>query len=176
MKSVYYFILFLGIMHFSFGQQSYLDSLRNQLNNATMEDTFRVKALSSMADYYGFIQFDSCLFYATQEADLSEKLNYDYGKFLSYKSKFFAFNCTGNYPMALEAALNFEKTYEQLKNDGRPDVGTPHYFVGVLYREMADYPAAILKLRQTIDLQMELKQAMPEVFFAYSQLGLYILV
>ena len=172
MKSVYYFILFLGIMHFSFGQQSYLDSLRNQLNNATMEDTFRVKALSSMADYYGFIQFDSCLFYATQEADLSEKLNYDYGKFLSYKSKFFAFNCTGNYPMALEAALNFEKTYEQLKNDGRPDVGTPHYFVGVLYREMADYPAAILKLRQTIDLQMELKQAMPEVFFAYSQLGL----
>jgi len=172
-RGLLYFLLLLS--QFSFCQQHYLDSLREQLNRATREDTFRVRALSSMADYYGFVQFDSCLFYATKEAELSEKLNYEYGKFLSYRSKFFAYNCTGNYPMALEAALNFERTYEILKNEGRPDVGAPHYFVGVLYLEMGDYPDAVMKLEQTIDLQRQLKQSMPEVFFAYSQLAVLYL-
>ena len=174
MKSVYCFVMFFGVLHFSFAQQHYLDSLKKQFDVAKNQDTIRVKALIAMADYYGFVQFDSCLFYATQAAELSDKLNYNYGEFLSYRSKFYAFNCTGNFPMALQAALNFEKTYEQLKEDGRPQ-GTPHYFVGVLYREMADYPAAILKLQQTINLQIQLKQPLNDVFFAYSQLGLLYL-
>ncbi|MGH2648917.1 MAG: hypothetical protein ACRDE8_15170, partial [Ginsengibacter sp.] len=172
MKSIYLFLLLLGTLHFSFAQQHYLDSLRKQLKEATKEDTFRVQALSSMADYYGFVQFDSCLFYATQAADLSEKLNYEHGKFLGYKSKFFAFNCNGNYPKALEQALNYDKAYEQLKEAGRREPGAPHYFVGVLYLEMNDYPAAIEKFRETLVLQRMERKSMTEIFFTYSQLAL----
>jgi hypothetical protein len=69
-------------------QQHYLDSLRNQLNEAKREDTSRVLALSSVADYYGFVQFDSSLFYATQILELSQKINYTYGKILGYRSTF----------------------------------------------------------------------------------------
>lgn len=52
-------------------QQSYLDSLKQQLSLAKNQDTTRVLALFSLADYYGFIQFDSCLFYAAQTSELS---------------------------------------------------------------------------------------------------------
>jgi two-component system, NtrC family, sensor kinase len=171
-------ILFLlsGTLHFAVAQQNhYLDSLRKILNNATREDTSRVIALSYMADYYGFVQFDSSLYYATKEAELSDKLNFVYGKFLSYRSKFFAFNVTGNFPMALQSALSFDKTYDQLRSAGRPAAGTPHYFVGLLNLEMGDYPAAISNLQKTITLQKEIRQPLSEVFFSYSQIALVYL-
>ena len=175
MKSLFFFLLLLGALNFSVAQQKYLDSLRKQLNYTTKEDTFRVKKLCSIADYYGFVQFDSCLFYATQAADLSEKLNYEYGRFLCYRSKFFAFNCTGNFPMALKQALSFDRSFEQLRNGGRVSIGTPHYFVGVLYNEMADYPAAIDIFHQTIKVNTEGGWPKTENFFTYSQLGLIYL-
>src|SRR5579862_1312647 len=49
-------------------QQPYLDSLKQRLNLAKNQDTARVLALFSLADYYGFIQEDSCLFYAAKIA------------------------------------------------------------------------------------------------------------
>jgi two-component system, NtrC family, sensor kinase len=166
MKSIYLFFLLSVTLHFSFAQQHYLDSLRKQLNNATKEDTFRVQALSAMADYYGFVQADSCFFYATQAANLSDKLNYELGKFNSYRSKFFAYNVTGNFPMALEQALKYERVFNHKGGGGN------HYFVGFLYLEMGDYPDAIAKLEQTISEQREAGAPMAGVFFAYAQLGI----
>jgi two-component system NtrC family sensor kinase len=168
-------ILFLlsGTLHFAVAQQNYiLDSLRKKLNNATREDTSRVQALNSLAQYYGFVQFDSAYFYATKGAQLSEKLNYEYGKLLSYQSRFFAFNVTGNFPMAMEQALNYENSFEQLRKKGRLPGGGAHYFVGFLYLEMGDYPAAIAKLQQCINEHKETKASMPDIFFCYSQLGI----
>ncbi|MEO9069750.1 MAG: ATP-binding protein [Ginsengibacter sp.] len=175
MKSIWLFFLLFGTLHVSFAQQHYLDSLRKQLNDTNKEDTFRVKALCLMADYFGFVQFDSCLFYATPAADLSEKLNYEYGRFLCSRSKFFAFNCKGNFPMALEQALNYDRAFEKLNKEGRRSVGTTHYFVGVLYSEMTDYPAAINMFRQTIETNDVNGWPMTENFFTYSQLALIYL-
>ena len=170
-QGLLYFLLLLT-SPFSFSQQHILDSLRVQLNNAVTEDTVRVQALSAMADYYGFVQFDSCLLYATQLTELSEKLNYEAGKNLGYRSKFFAFNVTGNFPMAMEQALNYEKTYEQLRKKGKITGGGSHYFLGFLYLEMGNYSAAKAKLWETINVQKESRSPMPDVFFAYSQLGI----
>jgi two-component system NtrC family sensor kinase len=175
-KHLKIFLLLMFSFRFAVGQQShYLDSLRMQLERATAEDSFRVRALGAMAEYYGFIQFDSSLFYANKEAELSDKLNYVFGKFLSYRSKFFAFNCTGNYPMALSSALNFEKTYEEIGDPRISTVNLPHYFVGLLNFEMGDYPEAIVKFHKMIDLQKEISQPAAETFMAYSQLALICL-
>src|SRR5580693_3501845 len=172
MKYLKIFFLLSGTLHFAIAQQDhYLDSLRWKLDKARNEDTSRVIALSAMAEYYGFVQFDSALFYATKEAELSDKLNFVYGKYLSYRSKFFAFNCTGNFPMALQAALNFEKTYQELKSSGRSPIGVPHYFVGLLNFEMGDYPEAIVKFHKMIDLQTATGEPMGEIFMGYSQLA-----
>jgi len=176
MKHLTIIVILWGTANLSFAQNhAYLDSLRTQLNKATKEDTNRILALSAMADYYGFIQFDSSLFYATQEAALADKLNFVYGKLLAYKSKFFAFNVTGNYPMALEAALSVDKTFEQLDIEGRRDVGVPHYFVGLLNLEMGDYPAAIANLQSTITRRKQTNRPLAEIFYSYSQLAIIYL-
>ena len=36
----------------------------------------------AVADYYRFIQFDSRIYYASQTTALSQKLNYEYSKYL----------------------------------------------------------------------------------------------
>src|SRR5664279_5680504 len=123
-------------------QKTLLDSLSRQLIEAPNEDTTRVLALSALADYYGFSQFDSSLYYANQASYLSQKLNYTYGLFRADRSIFFTLNCEGNYPSALEVALNIRELSEKLK-DEKPWVSAlSRYFIGLLYREMKDYPKA----------------------------------
>ena len=155
-------------------QQHYLDSLRSKLNEAEEEDTSRVLALIPLADYYGFVQFDSSLLYATQILEISQKINYAYGKWRGYRSTFFAFNVKGNYPRALEAALNLQKVAEQPK-DNRIWAAGAWYFIGLLNREMADYPNAIVQLHKAILSQQQAAQPPQEIFFAYSQLGILYL-
>jgi two-component system, NtrC family, sensor kinase len=151
--------------------QQYLDSLQKQLGNAK-EDTTKVLTLGSIADYYAFVQFDSSSFYARQTVDLSEKLNYPYGRYLAYLSLFHASNCKGDYPKALEADQNMLRIADQLKND-KPWV-LPVYFyqVGLLNREMGDSANAIILLHQAISLQEKVGEPMEEMFFAFSQLGI----
>jgi signal transduction histidine kinase len=168
------FILFLFFCSntFTSAQQStVLDSLQQKLSTAKSEDTSRVLVLSSLADYYGFIQFDSCLFYAAKTSELSKKLNYPIGRYLGYKSNFFAFNCQSNYPRALEAAFNIQKIAEQLRNDSPALVSLSHYFIGLLNREMGDFPEAIAQLHEAIRLQDEVGAPMSEMYYAFSQLG-----
>src|SRR6201995_991977 len=140
------FFLFFGFLIMSFAgaaqQKTYGDSLHFLLNQAKKEDSTRVLALCSLADYYGFIQSDSCFYYASQSASLSRKLKYTYGEYWSYLATFHGFNTQGNYPKALQAALNYFKTAEDLK-DGRPEVMSQAYYtMGLLNREMANYEEA----------------------------------
>jgi tetratricopeptide (TPR) repeat protein len=174
MRSVSCFFLVLGIFQFSFAQQRILDSLRIKLVDAKKEDTSRVLALSDLADYFGFVQADSCLSYATHAFELSKKIKYLPGEFRAYRSKFYAFNCLGNYPMALDAALNLQKVSDQYPPEARP-IGVlagPYYFTGLLYREMQDYPGASAQLHQAIGLFRENKQPLSECFYAFSHLGI----
>ena len=69
-----YLLLLLNATPDSAQQHSLLDSLRNNLEHSKAEDTSRVLALSGLAEYYGFVQFDSSLFYANQLSALSQKI------------------------------------------------------------------------------------------------------
>ena len=109
--------LFIAVIfaHLAVAQKSYLDSLDQNLKNSGKEDTSRVKALNSLADYYGFIQLDSCLYYAAKSSTLARKLNYAYGEYITYLSTFHGYNTQGNYPLALQLA-------ESEKNDEAKDM------------------------------------------------------
>jgi hypothetical protein len=172
MKSFFLFFLFFLIVTFASAQQTYLDSLKQELNHARNGDTNRVLALFNLADYYGFIQFDSCLFYAAQTSELSQQLNYTYGKVLGYWATFHGLNSQGNYAKALEIALKLGKTTEEIKNERPWIIPQAHYFLGFLNLEMSEYPEAKMQFYKSIELQKKLGEPpTEEIFASYSQLG-----
>src|SRR5277367_5640093 len=119
MKKFCFLLFVLFNLSVTTAQQSHLDSLKQQLNLAKDQDTSRVLALFYLADYYGFIQFDSCLFYAAQTTELSQKLNYPFGKFLGYWSTFHGLNSQGNYGKAFETVINMENAADEIKKENR---------------------------------------------------------
>src|SRR5664279_3189735 len=117
MKSLFSIFLILFMSSSAKAQQTYLDALQNQLKQSDKETNSRVLALGELADYYGFIQFDSCLFYAAQTLALAKKLHFLYGINEGYFSTFHGLNCQGNYPEALQALINLEHIDEKLIKD-----------------------------------------------------------
>ena len=168
------FALFLVLFNTSVvtAQQTYLDSLKHQLSLNEKPDTSRVLALFSLADYYGFLQFDSCLFYAAQTTGLSQKLNYPFGKFLGYWSTFHGLNSQGNYSMALEVALKMEKAGEEIKKDSPWVMPQVYYFLGLLDREMSQYSESKIQFQKSIALQQSIGEPIEDAFASFSQLGI----
>jgi two-component system NtrC family sensor kinase len=169
-KSIFLLLLSISICLSAPAQIRYLDSLEWQLKNAGNEDTFRVWALSKIADYYGFVQADSGLLYATQVLRLSDKLKFPFGRYLGYRSMFFAFNCQGNYPKALEAALNIKKIIEDSKV-ARARVTVPYYFLGLLNLEMRDFPKARELFYMAMFSQQQVGLRQQEIYFVFSQMA-----
>jgi two-component system, NtrC family, sensor kinase len=172
MKKILILFLVLFIVSVVTAQQTYLDSLKHQLSLYEKPDTSRVLALFSLADYYGFIQFDSCLFYAAQTSELSQKLNYPFGKFLGYWSTFHGLNSQGNYAKALEVAITMEKAADEIKKERPWIMPQVYYFLGLLDREMLHYPEAKMQFQRAIAWQKNTGELMPEVFACFSQLGI----
>ncbi len=168
------FLIFVLFLTASLGsaQTSYFDSLKQNLNQANKEDTNRVIALFYVADYYGFIQFDSCFFYAAKTLALSKKLGYKYGDYLGYTATFHAFNSQGNYPMALKIALQCLNTTEALKTTRPEAFSQAHYFMGLLNREMQNYEDAKIQFLESINWQKQTGQPMENLFASFSQLGI----
>ena len=155
-------------------QNSVLDSLRIELNHSEPESIQRATALGNLADFYAFLQFDSSIYYSSKTFELSGKLNFLYGKYLGYMSDFHRMNCQGNFPKALDAALNLQRIAEQLKKDS-PWVGPyASYFPGVLYRAMEDWPNAIDKFKEAIELQKKIGP-IADTYADYSLLALIML-
>jgi len=166
------FLIMLCSAKIADSQNHYLDSLQEKLRHTPQEDTSRVLAMYALSDYYGFIQFDSCLNYADMTLALSEKLNYDYGNFLGYMATFHGLNSQGNYARALEAALNMQKIAEKLK-DRRPWLQSyAYYFLGLLNRETSNYAQAKFLFQKRIENQKILNEPLEDIFPACSQLGI----
>ena len=169
----HFFILFLIVLltSFSFGQQPYVDSLNQQLNNSK-DDTSRVLTLNALAVYYAFNHFDTATLYAQQMIDLSKKVNYSFGHHLGLRSLFYAYNAQGNYAKALAVTLENAKIAETFKKE-RPYyyAGIP-YFFGVLNREMENYPIAITHFEKAIRMNAEAALREEDIFPAFCQLAL----
>jgi two-component system NtrC family sensor kinase len=172
MKQLFLLITFFLLSNMAFAQVTFFDSLKQNLIRSNKEDTNRVIALFAVADYYGFIQFDSCLYYAAETASLSRKLGFKYGDYLGNRATFHGYNSKGNYPMALKEALECLNTGEALKTTN-PDVLTQaHYFMGLLNREMQNLDDAKIQFLESVKWQKQNGLPMEEVFASYSQLGI----
>jgi len=171
------FILILYVSTYSaIAQQSHLDSLKEQVSHAVREDSSRVLALASLADYYGFLQFDSCLFYAHQALDLSEKLDYSYGQYYSNVAIFHGLNSQGNYASAFQTAINIRQIADQLKEDIPWVASASHYFTGLVYREMSNYAEAKTEFLTSIALQKAADDPIENIFASFAQLGILYMI
>ena len=155
----------------AFTQVPNVDTLR-QIANNQREDTSKVLALSTLADYYGFNQFDSSIFYAQKTIDLARKINYPYGSFLGLRGLFFAYNCQGNYSRALEVTLQNFKITEKIKDERPFPWAIVHYLLGVLNREMENFPVAISQFQQAIQISEKAEGPNGDVFPEYAQMAL----
>ncbi|HVZ55675.1 MAG TPA: ATP-binding protein [Chitinophagaceae bacterium] len=166
-----FLILLLASCPDSRAQSAYLDSLRGALGQAR-DDSTRILVLGSLVDYYGFNQFDSSLKYSDSIFNLSQRVHNPYGAYLGSLGMFHALNCQGNYPQALEACFRMEESAEKLKTT-RPWLSAlPHYFMGVLYREMSDFPHALAQFRLAVALQDAGHGDPTDMFGAYSHSAL----
>ncbi|MDP9230999.1 MAG: ATP-binding protein [Bacteroidota bacterium] len=156
---------------FASAQQHYVDSLHHQVNNAK-DDTTKVLALFGLAEYYGFNQFDSSFFYARQTIELSEKLKYPYGGSLGLRGLFYAYNCQGNYPKALEVTLQNFKIAEKIKKERPLNFWVVIYMIGVLNREMENFPTAINQFYEAIRVNKEAGLPESNVWPAYIHMAL----
>ena len=174
MKSLFSILLILFISGSAKAQQSFLDTLQSQLKQSDKETISRVKALGELADYYGFIQFDSCLFYAAQTLALAKKLHFLYGMNLGYFSTFHGLNCQGNYAEALQAVINLQHIDEQLIKDSPWVESRTLYLRGVVLSEMGEDSNAIDQFRRSIRL-MDRVGTIYDMYFGYSQIGMIFL-
>ena len=153
--------------------QHYFDSLQQEYAKVKdRDDTSKVLAMAPIAVYYEYTQVDSAMAYARRMLDLSEKLNFELGKILGLRSIFFAINLRGNYPKALEVALQNLKTAEQFKTYRLASMALAHHDIGLVTREMEDFQTSINELRQAIKLQQESGIWAGDLFGAYTQLGI----
>jgi tetratricopeptide (TPR) repeat protein len=171
MKYISLILLMAFSCSFSSAQKYYVDSLHHQLNNSK-EDTTRVLLLSELGNYYGFNQFDSAIFYGQKAIDLSNKLNYPYGHYRGLKCLFFAYNTQGNYPKALEITLQNVKVGEKIRQEKPEAYIASIYCLGVLNRQMNNFPIAIEQLQSVIKLYKDAELPHADMFPAYSQLAL----
>jgi len=176
MKKQFFIYILLSCCIFCNGQSHYLDSLKDKLQNTTREDSTRVLALFAVADYYGFQEFDSCLFYAQKTLELSDKIKYPYGTYLGYIATFHALNAQANYAQALQAAISFQYAAQKIETEKPWAMSQAYYFFGLLNREMANYEEAKKQFQTSIEWQQKIHGPIEEMFASFSQLGIVYLL
>jgi two-component system, NtrC family, sensor kinase len=148
-------IILTGIFFFYTGmlnaKQPYLDSLYRELNRSD-SDTGRILLMNEISGEYLFIRMDSCLLYSSRVIELSEKINYPYGKFLGYERISFALNITSNYPAALEMAMKALKIAEQLDREKEESIGRALHNMGLINRRMGNDSIALRYLWASVHL------------------------
>jgi len=170
----FFFLSLLIFLTFNVARaQHYFDSLQQRYAEVKdRDDTSKILAMARIAVYYEYTQVDSAMAYARRVLDLSEKLNYEYGKFLALRTIFFAINLRGNYPEALKVAMGNLRVFEQFKTNRLASMSLAHHDIGLITREMKDFSTATAELRLAIQLQQESKIWAGDMFGAYTQLGI----
>lgn len=170
MKFLVLFLFLLLHRNSTLGQPGFVESLHARLQNSK-DDTNKVNTLATIADYYAFNQFDSSIHYAQQTIELSTALRFDFGIYLGLRSLFFAYNCQGNYPKALKVTLQNQVIAEKIKKKRPLALTTVHYSLGLLNREMGNFPKAIQEFNESIRLNAAAGSAPQNIFAARSQLA-----
>ena len=140
MKCRILILFFLTSTTYASGQQNYSDSLKQQLKLAK-EDTNKVNVYAELASHYQWSYPDTSLAYSYEGLKLARKLNFTRGEIYILGSMSESLSQKGNYPKALEAALNALQLIEKSKDSSLIiDVITE---VGHVYFYSGDYQKAL---------------------------------
>ena len=126
-------------------QTAWIDSVKK---TAAIQkpDTNKVITLNSISDFYAFTEPDSALVYAQQALSLSEKLNYDKGKFWAIVCTNKALYFLGNYTLQLSFAFKAYPLGQKL-NDTHA-LGWSMGMLGDCSFNLGDYSTALKYYRQ----------------------------
>jgi hypothetical protein len=142
-------LIFFSLFIHSARAQTYFQKLQSDYEHS-VSDTDRVFALCELGDYYTWLKPDSALIYVSRAIDLSEKINFTIGKYLGLRVMCFAAIANGNYPKALEIAFRKLRVLEHYKGFKDPVSWTVSGDIGILYRVMGNFDAAMTKMRESI--------------------------
>jgi len=132
----------------------YLDSLHGALA-AAKNDSMKVEALLGLSTYYEYMLPDSNIYYATSAINLSQKSNNAIGQFMAFRSMFFGVNLSGNYPKAMDIALNNLRIAEKLPTKSHYFQALAHNDISLVKREMGDMASAMREINLATEEQQQ---------------------
>ena len=125
MKKTYFFLLLVVNHLICIGQQSDRDSINAIKERITYTyikaDTTRAKEVSRLGFYYARVDIDSALIYFKEAIDLSDSLNFPFGRMITtqrlgaaYRSKGELDLSISTYIKAFEMSLNYEDNFRAM--------------------------------------------------------------
>lgn len=166
------FLLFLPLL--IKGQQSYPDSLRTILQNATT-DSVRYNASYNLTLYFLESNRDSALFYIENRLSLAKKNDIKLAEAAAYTSKAYQLNAIGKYSEAFQYLLQAFEIAKNPKNEEVPGwkltqypipgkdrqivLATTHHVLGGLMRNAGNFEQEIIQLKEALRIAEEINHA-----------------
>ena len=142
-------ILLLSIFS-AFSQRTrILNDLKQELVK-NKDDNEKVKLYADICEIYGFLNEDSCLYYANRGMELSQKINNPEGHSRMLYSYGIYYLNTGNLPEALKCFIEVQQI--AAKNNDKSGMARGLFGTGLLYRNIDIHTAIkhMLKARDII--------------------------
>ncbi|HEV8506148.1 MAG TPA: ATP-binding protein [Chitinophagaceae bacterium] len=150
------FLILIGLLTTAIGQAQANEELNKQALlrdlSVTKEDSTRVDILRELAEYYIGLDTDSSLLLAKEAFDLSNEIEYDFGKVISLFTMGKVFAYIGNYNRGLALYLQSLKLSEKIKNPTW--IAYNLLYIGQLYNDQGDGEQALryfFKCRQIVE-------------------------
>ncbi len=163
-KACFLLMISLVLSFSSHAQPNKVESFHRLLKNAS-SDTTRVGIMDSLANYYVFLRPDSSLYYALQEVNLAEKINYQEGEHQGYVKAAFILNTSSNYPKAMELGIKSLKVAEQLKTNRELRMAESHEVMGNMNWRMGNDSLGLMHCLQAIRLFKSAGAKMDQINF-----------
>ena len=169
-------MFYLFVANAIVAQQSYLDSLKNEIA-ISENDTIRLIRLRNISRVYSELYPDSAYSYSEKLLAISQKLDFKLDEANALREKAYALLNMGNYPRSLQIILSSLKIAEDPKSEQRiltgkysedalvdrnaspgaqrlSELGFIHQTLGILYTNLSNYDKALsqyLEARQVAE-------------------------
>ncbi len=154
-------------------QLGWKNSVQKQLSTAKTDSVFNM-ALSGMANYYKFNDFDSAFYYGYKALNLAQKINFTKGEANSLFELGVAYGNLGNLTKALQLVLRSEKLADE--NNLNYIKAECLFALGDFYSRIKDFKKALYYLKESNDLFKLLDESQSKQFYVLtlSSIGLHI--
>jgi len=154
------------------------DSLKMLLYQKNIDDTTKIKAQNDLAYEYSADKPEECIKLATEALEMSEKINYAFGKMNAYNNIGLASYYSSDYEKALNYFNKALKEAEKANNKNKMAVALNN--IGLVYDDKADYNKALEYYLQSLKIaeadpnsKWQLGSTYNNIALIYKNLGKY---